>query len=175
MFDDLYYPSHEVTPLTMAVIAQYDENGNPVTRILEKQNEYFVRHTPTKIINNACKFFGSSLRGRQDGTRGICGITHKAPIAVDPGSGMYFFPTISPTNSKCSWIAHSYIDQVNEGPGPNRSTEIIFKNGKTVLLSVSYGSMLNQVQRTAQYRYLLDNRISYLRKHDADMVAEPFA
>lgn len=173
MLDNFYSPSYEVTPLTMAVIAQPDENGNTSAAVLEEQEEFVVHSSPRKIIDNACKFFGSSLRGRQDGTRGICGITHKAPISIDPTSGMYFFPTTSPTNPKCSWIAHSHIDQVNQGTG--RQAEIIFKNHKTILLDISFGSMLNQVQRTAQYRYLLDNRIKYLKRHNADMVAEPFA
>lgn len=173
MIDNFYSSSHEVTPLTMAVIAQQNENGSTSTLVLEEHGEYSVPHPPSKIIDYACKFFGSSLRGRQDGTRGICGITHKAPVSIDPTSGMYFFPTTSPANPKCSWIAHSHIDQVNQGPG--RQTEIVFKNHKSILFEISFGSMLNQVQRTAQYRYLLDNRIKYLQNHAADKVAEPFA
>ncbi|ALX48682.1 competence protein ComK [Lentibacillus amyloliquefaciens] len=173
MLNNYYAPSYEITPLTMAVIAIQDENGNTATRILEDREEYSIHYAPSKMVDNACKFFGSSLRGRQDGTRDICGITHKAPISIDPTSGMYFFPTTSPSNTKCSWIAHSHIDQVNQGPG--RQTEVIFKNQKSIILSVSLGSMLNQVQRTAQYRYLLDNRIKYLQRHNPDVVAEPFA
>lgn len=173
MIDNFYSPSYEVTPLTMAVIAQQNENGHTSTRVLEEKEEYVIPRSPSKMIDSACKFFGSSLRGRQDGTKGICGITHKAPISIDPASGMYFFPTTSPTNSKCSWIAHSHIDQVNQGPG--RQTEIIFKNKKSIFVDISFGSMLNQVQRTAQYRYLLDERIKYLQRHNSDIVAEPFA
>ncbi|TFJ93551.1 competence protein ComK [Lentibacillus salicampi] len=173
MIENFYSPTYEVTPLTMAVIPHQDEGGRSGARVLEEQEEYSVHSSPSKMIDRACKFFGSSLRGRQDGTRGICGITHKAPISIDPGSGMYFFPTTSPTNPKCSWIAHSHIDQVNQGPG--RRTEIIFKNQTSILLDVSFGSMLNQVQRTAQYRYLLDNRIKGLQNQSSDKVAEPFA
>lgn len=172
MLNGFYSPSHEVTPLTMAIIAQQDTSGKPNTCVLEEQEEYIVRHSPSKVIDYACKYFGSSLRGRQDGTRGICGITHKAPISIDPTSGMYFFPTTSPTNPNCSWIAHSHIEKVNKGHG--RSTEVIFKNGKKVQIWVSFGSILNQVQRTAQFRYLLDNRIKYLQKQNVDTVAEPF-
>ncbi|MFD1039020.1 competence protein ComK [Virgibacillus byunsanensis] len=173
MLNDVYLPSHEVTPLTMAVLAQRDENGKLSTCVIEEQGENHVDHSPSKIIDYACKFFGSSLRGRQDGTRDICGITHKAPISIDPSSGMYFFPTTSPTSNKCSWIAHSHIDQVNKTT--SQSTEITFKNGKRIIIEVSFGSILNQVQRTAQFRYLLDKRIKYLQKHNPDMVAEPYA
>ncbi|WP_234028587.1 competence protein ComK [Lentibacillus sp. Marseille-P4043] len=170
-----YYdePAYEITPLTMAILVQKGEAGKVSTCILEEQEEIFAEQSPTKIVDYACKFFGASLKGRQDGTRDICGITHKAPIAIDPASGMYFFPTTSPSSPKCSWIAHSHIDQVNKAS--NQHTELLFKTGKKVILDISYGSVLNQVQRTAQFRYLLDNRFRYLRKHAVDIVAEPYA
>lgn len=151
---------HEITPLTMAIIARHDEYGNTHTYVMEENDEYTIHSPPSKVIDYACKFFGSSLKGRQEGTKNICGITHKAPISIDPVSGMYFFPTASPTNPNCSWIAHSHIDQVNQTD--HRNTEVTFKNGKKITLGISFGSMLNQVQRTAQFRYLLDNRIQFL-------------
>lgn len=106
--------------------------------------------------------FWVEFKGKAGRNKGICGITHKTPISIDPSSGMYFFPTNSPKNPKCAWISHTHIDKVvkrNE-----RYSEIIFKNGKTVVLNVSYGSVLNQVQRTAHYRFLLDERITPLQK-----------
>ncbi|MHA6251662.1 competence protein ComK [Oceanobacillus sp. CAU 1775] len=153
--------AHEVTPLTMAIIASRDEGGRAVSYILEETTEYISNNPPSKLIDEACKFFGSSLRGRQEGTRDISGLTHKVPVSIDPASGMYFFPTSSPTSPRCSWIAHSHIDKINrlkEG-----RTEVIFKNGKKIKLDISYGSMLNQVRRTAQFRFLLDNRIRFIK------------
>ncbi|WP_430787761.1 competence protein ComK [Virgibacillus flavescens] len=173
MSNNYYTPSYEITPFTMAILADLGKLESHPTCVLETQEEFFVQPTPTKLIDFACKSFGASLKGRQEGTRDISNITHKAPIAVDPSSGMYFFPTISPVNAKCSWIAHSHIDQVSMND--SNCTTILFKNGKSITVDVSYGSMLNQIQRTAQFRYLLDNRIKYLRRQGADMVAEPYA
>lgn len=172
MTNNYYTPSQEITPFTLAVLAQSGKD-NANTSILEGEEEYFVDLSPTKLIDLACKSFGASLKGRQEGTRDISNITHKAPIAIDPSSGMYFFPTISPKNVKCSWISHSHIDQLKLAK--NHCTEIIFKNGRSIIIDVSYGSMLNQLQRTAQFRYLLDNRIRYLQRPNVDMVAEPYA
>lgn len=172
MQHNFYLPSYDVTPLTLAVLAKSDTKDSTPC-VLEEEAEYAIDYAPSKMIDYACKFFGSSLRGRQEGTRNICGITHKAPISIDPSSGMYFFPTFSPISPKCSWIAHSHIDQVNRIT--NQSTEVIFKNGKQVILEVSYGSLLNQVQRTAQFRYLLDNRIKFLQQYHVDPVPDPYA
>lgn len=153
----LYLPTHEITPQTMAVLPRLDKYGNPGSYIIEEQEEYYVNSAPSKVIDQACKFFGSSLKGRQEGTRAISELTHKAPISIDPASGMYFFPTTSPTNPKCSWIAHTHISKMYEAP--NRCTKVVFKNGKSIILEVSLGSMENQVNRTAQFRYILENRI----------------
>src|SRR5690625_2755310 len=145
MLNEVNTISYEVTPLTMAVLSKKDETGITKTFVLEETREYTVHKTPTKMIDDACKFFGSSLKGRLEGTKGISRITHKAPIAIDPSSGMYFFPTASPSNMKCSWIAHSHIKDIH--PFGKSKTEIKFKNGRSIIVNVSYGSMLNQVQR----------------------------
>ncbi|MEN1970233.1 competence protein ComK [Lentibacillus sp. N15] len=166
----LFHSVYEITPLTMAILRQH-KAGKTSTLIIEEQEEMVVEQSPTKVVDYACKFFGASLKGRQEGTRDICGITHKAPISIDPASGMYFFPTASPSSSNCSWIAHSHIDQVYKAT--KQRTEIVFKTGKKVTIPVSFGSVLNQIQRTAQFRYLLDNRIRYLQKHAVETVAEP--
>jgi competence protein ComK len=162
----------ELTPLTMAVLPKSLENGHPGCEVLETENSYSYRTPPSKFIDLACKFYGSSLKGRQAGVKDICGITHKAPISIDPVSGMYFFPTSSPLSHTCSWISHSHIKLMEAAP--HQRTRIIFKNDHTLTLDVSYGSMMNQVQRTAQYRFLLDKRIRHLWKYGGDQIAEPF-
>jgi len=163
MLNEHLFTHHEITPLTMAILPNYEENNAKSSHVLEESREYIVHSAPTKVIDNACKFFGSSLKGRIEGTKDISGITHKSPIVVDPSSGMYFFPTASPMNESCSWIAHSHIDQIF--PKENNQTEILFKNGKRILFDVSYGSMLNQVHRTAQFRYSLEERIQIIRNN----------
>src|SRR5690625_6640228 len=82
-----------------------------------------------------------SYVGRQEGTFAVSKITHKAPISVSPASGIYFLPTLSPMNPMCGWISHSHIKEMNPTRG---GTEIIFNNGRKVIVEVSYGSMLNQ-------------------------------
>lgn len=64
MENNYYFnPTYEVTPLTMAVLVHRDESGKVSARILEEQDEFIVRQSPTKIIDYACKFFGASLKG----------------------------------------------------------------------------------------------------------------
>lgn len=160
MLNDLLYATYEITPLTLAVMPKQNQNGTISAYILEESRDYIIDYSPKKVIDAACKYFGSSLKGRIDGTKDISNITHKPPIAIDPASGMYFFPTNSPVNSKCTWIAHSHLESMNSID--IQQTEITFKNGKSIIVDVSYGSIMNQIQRTAQFRYALDNRIKLI-------------
>jgi competence protein ComK len=150
---------YEITPLTLAIIPKWFENGIYGSHVLEKDAEYFLQQPPSKVIDYSCKFYGSSLKGRQEGTKGVCGITHKAPIAIDPHSGMFFFPTTSPLNPKCIWIAHSHVSKIQQKDPYN--TFVYFNSGHTIEVAVSYGSMLNQLQRTAHFRYKLSGRLQY--------------
>src|SRR5699024_4411173 len=142
----------------MAVLARKNEEGKTTAYVLEADSSYIVTRPPTKLIDFSCAYFGSSLKGRQDGTKTICGITHKAPISIDPSSGMYFFLTASLTKALCSWICHSHTENVQSAQ--NLSSKTTFKNAKTIEIDVSIGSILNQVHRTAQFRYLLDKRLT---------------
>ncbi|WP_236561139.1 competence protein ComK [Pontibacillus sp. HMF3514] len=165
---------YEISPFTLAVLADERTDGKVISLVVEEEERFYVDQSPRRLLDQACKFYGSSLRGRQDGTKDVCGITHKAPIAVDPVSGMYFFPTNSPQNKYCSWIAHSHIDHAHKTPENN--TQITFKSGEVVIIDVSNGSIWNQIQRTAQFRYQLAERLQYIPKQASfDQIAEPFA
>jgi competence protein ComK len=165
--------TYEITPLTMAIISKESENGAIHSHVIEEDFEYTVLTTPTKTIDFACKYYGASLKGRLDGTKDVSNITYKAPIAIDPVSGMYFFPTASPTNKACSWVAHTHIETIYPIE-KGIQTGITFKNGKQIILNVSFGSMVNQQQRTAQYRFSLDKRMKIIENAlmAQEMVAE---
>lgn len=49
MLNEYYSSTSEITPLTMAVLAQQDESGNTSTCILESEAEYIVEHSPSKL------------------------------------------------------------------------------------------------------------------------------
>lgn len=157
MLDGLNSSNYEVSPKTMAIIAVQNENGTVNSKVMEEHTEYVVHISPTKMIEYACQYFGSSFQGRLDGTRDVCGFTYKAPITINPASGMYFFPTSSPNDKKCSWLSHSHIERIVSAE--RQLAKVIFKNGKSIVIDASFGSMTNQLYRTAQFRYLLNERL----------------
>lgn len=154
----------DITPFTLAVLSQKTESGELITCILDERLEYVLSIPPTKVMEKACEYYGSSLEGRLAGARSVSGFMYKSPIAVDPSLDMYFFPTSSPRNKTCSWLAHTHIDNVH--PTNNKkSSQIIFKNGRDIILPVSYVSMEKQLARAAQYRFALESRQSIQNGH----------
>lgn len=157
----------EVTPYTLAVIPYRTRGGKLYSKILEKNAEFIVKLSPTELMEKSCNYFGSSLEGKQEGTKKILKYSHKLPICLEALSNMYFFPSTSPSNENCHWLAHSHIRELR--PTDNFKTEVVFFNGKSIIVDVSHGSLENQLHRTAQYKHLLNKRIksmlSYADQH----------
>lgn len=173
MLNELNSSEYEISPKTMALIAIQNENGTVNTKVLEEGMEYVTHISPTKMIEYSCRYFGSGFQGRLDGTREICGFSYKAPITINPTSGMYFFPTNSPNDKKCSWLSHSHINRIVSTE--RQQAKILFKNGQSITVDASLGSMTNQWYRTAQLRYSLEERLNGLKSsnHDDDQSRRP--
>lgn len=155
--------SYELTPLTLALLVEDNDDGSYITCVQEMNTKYYTTASPTKIIKYACEYFGSSFKGRTEGTTKVCQIAYKVPIVVDPTSDMYFFPTASPQNKQCAWIAHSHIES-HRPINNTKACEIEFINGQKITLDVSYGQIVNQILRTSQLRYALESRIKKMNK-----------
>ena len=145
-----------VSRYTMAILP-YLLNSDIYAKVIEEDGEYIVKKTPTDIIKQSCDYYGCSFQGRKEGTKALIGITHKAPIAVEPSNGIYVFPTSSPRDSGCVWLSHMHVYRYE--PAKYERTVVYFRNGKSVFLDVSSKSFINQLYRTAQLRTKLSDRM----------------
>ena len=143
--------NYEITPNTLAIIPM---NGK-TARVMEEEESYVVSKSTTEIIDNSCKFFGSSYLGRHEGTKTMIGVSYKAPIIVEESRGVIFFPTCSPRYDNCYWISLNNIkDYFKEG----KQTVLLFKNGQKITLDISYGSLENQILRSTRLESVLRKR-----------------
>ncbi|SEP81996.1 competence protein ComK [Piscibacillus halophilus] len=152
----------KVTGKTLAILPYEINEDNVGSHVLEKGREYHTHLNPRQLMDQACKEFGSDLRGRINGTQYVAGLNRKAPIAIDTYSKVFFLPTSSPRSNECVWICYNhilYIEKVKP-----KLTRVHFNNGETLLLNISYSSLNNQIQKTAQYRNLLEKRVNKLQK-----------
>ncbi|MFC7321168.1 competence protein ComK [Halobacillus campisalis] len=148
---------YEVNAQTMALVARTDAQGRIITEVMESNEGFYLIDPPGKVVDNSCRYFASSLEGRIAGTKQVAGFTHKPPIVISQAMGLYIFPIISPKRRECTWLAHDYIHTYKSES--DHSTTIIFTNGSSLNVPVSVGMISNQVQRTAQFRFILEARL----------------
>ncbi len=143
--------SYEVNSDTLAIIPI---NANE-TRIIEKDSDFIVNLSSMKIIDDGCRFFGSTYNGRMEGTKSMIGINYKAPIILEETMPMIFFPTISPRLEACSWISFKEIAKCIKD---DKTSIIVFKNGTKLNINLSYKILQNQILRSSYLNSTLLSR-----------------
>jgi competence protein ComK len=143
--------SYEISSETLAIIPV----NNYCSKVIEKDNTIIVNKTPMQIIEDSCSFFGSSYFGRAKGTKKLIGVSHKAPIIIEESREIIFFPTSSPRLYECCWVSLKNIDNYKK---QENSALVLFNNGYILELTMSYGSLDNQVLRATRLESVLRMR-----------------
>lgn len=152
---------YEINPHTMLIIPTV--YGSKIySKIIEVDDEFICPFPPKSIIQKGCLYFGISYEGRITGSKQLIGNHNKVPITLDSQNSIYFFPTTSPQNDKCIWIAHDHVDKYF--PTGPKLTRVAFKNKTYFDVAISYPSFDKQMLRTIMLRMKLTSRIEDARK-----------
>ena len=143
--------NYEINDDTLAIIPK----NNKLTIVYEKYNNYIINQNIKDIINNSCKYYGSTFEGRKIASSSILKVNYKVPIMIEESKNMVFFPTTSLRNNNCSWISLNNIERYERN---YRGSKIYFNTGKTLIIPISYGILNNQILRSSRLIYLLDER-----------------
>lgn len=147
-----FYMKYEINEGTLAILPLDVYRS----KVLEDDVEYVIEENPYQIMEDSCRYFGSSYKGRKEGARSILGQGYKTPILVEDGRNIVFFPTVSPTAHDCIWIASKkikytkYLDEL--------SSKIIFDNSKEIEVPISKRSLDNQLLRATRLESVVRNR-----------------
>lgn len=144
--------NYEINNSTLAIIPI----SNKVSKIIEEDNNFIINKSTTEVVDDSCKFFGSSYLGRFEGTKSLLGINYKSPIIIEETKEIIFFPTSSPRFNDCFWISLNNIDKYLKDN--NNNSIINFKNGQSIELNISYGSLENQIMRATRLESVLRKR-----------------
>jgi len=131
------------------------------TKIITMDNEFILDIDSKKIIENSCKFFGSSLNDRVNMTKRLINIKSKSPIIIEESRDIIFFPLKS-IRDKCNiWISFNNLEKfVKSGD----KTIFYFKGNKQVEIDFSYYIIDNQVTRSLMLDYEVKKRRESLKK-----------
>ena len=149
---------YEINDETLAILP-FDKDK---ARVLEESDEYIVDEIPYSIMEDSCKYFGSSFEGRILGSKNILGSVYKAPIIVEESQNLIFFPTEALSSNTVSWISYKKIKSVEKC---GKRSKIILNNGESIIANCPYFSIKNQIFRCNMLDSISSNR-KIVKKND---------
>ena len=144
---------YEIDLSTLMLIGIDDES----TKVVTFDNEFIVKQSCRKIVDNSCRYFGCSLVEKVKATNRIASMSSKTPIIIEDTRNIIFFPLKSVREKNNIWISFNNLSNYSKD---NDKTILKFKNGKTIAINFSYYIIDNQVTRSL----ILDYEIKVRRK-----------
>ena len=142
---------YEIDLSTVMLIGLDDEK----TKVITLDNEFEIDIDSKKIVDNSCKYFGSSLTDRVNMTKRLINIKSKSPIVIEESRNIIFFPLKS-IREKCNiWISFNNLEKYVKS---DYKTIFYFKNKKEVIIDFSYYIIDNQVTRSLMLDYEVKKR-----------------
>ena len=143
---------YEINNSTLAVIGVDDKSS----KVMECSKSYQIEDNSYQVMEDSCNYFGSSFRGRIEGTKKMIGVNYKVPIIIEETNDLIFFPLSEIESNKCVWISLKWFDKVEDDEDGN--TYIYLKNGKKIKTSSSKYSIENQVLKSTKLHFLISDR-----------------
>ncbi len=148
---------YEIDLSTLMLIGIDDNN----TKVITTDKEFIVNESCKKIVDNSCKFFGSSLTDRIKATNRLVKMASKTPIIIEESRNIIFFPLKSTREKNNIWISFNQLENYSK---EDNNTVFKFKNNKVVTIKFSYYIVDNQVTRSLILDYEINNRRKSLKK-----------
>ena len=145
--------NYEINEDTYAVISE----SIGKTKIIEKDYDITIDDDAYKVMDDSCKYYGSSYVGRIEAAKSILNCSYKLPILVEESSVLIFFPTKSSLSDDCCWININSISNIEK---VDNKSLITFKNGKKMLFDISKLSIENQIYRSSKLESTIFKRLN---------------
>ena len=143
---------YEVNKGTLAIMP----NDLESSLVYEDESRYIINEKAYKIMDDSCKYFGSTYEGRKNGAKEILGAEYKVPIIVEDSNNLIVFPTTSPFSDDCVWICLKRVKNIFKIDSYN--TKILFDNNVEIIVPCSFRSVENQLSRASRLDLILRNR-----------------
>ncbi len=143
--------TYEINEDTLALIPTNEDN----VKVYEMDNIFDYSGSCNEIMDNSCKYYGSTYEGRREGSKYILGASYKLPIIIEESKFLIFFPTESPLLDSCIWLSLNNIEKIEKN---SLDTTIYFVNNKKINIPISYKIIENQILRATRLESLLRKR-----------------
>ena len=147
---------YEISKGTLAIVPNEDNNS----LVYEDNERYIIDQKPFQIMEESCKYFGSTYKGRKESAKSMLGAEYKVPIIIEDTNNLILFPTTSPTAEDCVWISLKRVKSIEKVDSFN--TRIIFDNDREIIVPSSFRSVENQLSRASRLDVIIRKRINSL-------------
>ncbi len=124
--------------------------------IYEGYDCFIIEKSVNKIMDSSCRYYGSTIEGRQKGSTALTGLTYKVPIIISEENNYIFFPTASPRLKECAWIS---LNNIKKYYLKNDKIYLEFLNKEKIELSISSNILKNQILRATLLESAIRKRI----------------
>jgi len=147
---------YEISRETLMILPISEEKS----LVYEMDQEITVKRGTSEIVDDSCRFFGSSYLGRFEGTKKLVGFKYKAPIIIEESNEIIFFPTASPRIKDCIWIS---LNNIKDYKKCEKQTTLIFRNNQAITIPVSLGCIENQILRATRLGAVLGKNKKHIK------------
>jgi len=142
---------YEISRGTLAIVP----NDKETSLVYEDDDKYIIKDTPFHIMEESCKYFGSTYEGRKNGAKDILGAEYKVPIVIQDEDNLIVFPTTSPQAEDCVWVSLKRVKKIERMDSCH--TRILFDNNKEIIVECSFRTIENQLSRASRLDLILRN------------------
>ena len=107
------------------------------------------------ILENSCKYYGSSLQGRIIGARNLIKSRYRIPIMVSERNNILLFPLSGKKNGEVIWFNFGMIKSYEKN---GDFVNITFNNGEIRKFMISYVTFNNQILKCSRMLVIYMNR-----------------
>lgn len=132
--------SYVINDDTVVVMAVNDS----CCKIYEIENDFIVNKSLQEVLEESCKYYGSSLKGRLEGSKYVFNCSYKLPIVINQYSNSIFFTTRSYKSLDTYIVCYNNIKFYEKN---RRYTNIYVENGKKIVIEEGYRLFENQYSR----------------------------
>ena len=79
--------NYEINQGTLAILPNENENS----LVYEDEERFIVDQSPYSIMEESCKYFGSTYKGRKESAKEMLGADYKVPIIIEDYNNVIIF------------------------------------------------------------------------------------
>ena len=144
-----------INDATLALVPE----GENATRVIEKYVNYLVKASPITIVDESCKFYGSSFVGRCQSVKYLLGISYKCPIVISEVKDIVVFPTSSGRKEECYWFNYNGVNDYYLNNFKNYLV-IVLTNGIEITIKLSQNTFANQLFKASRLMTVMKSKKS---------------